>query len=197
MKQKNKPIIIFPKKQPKTISEIYKWHKKLLETTIYLEFKKKILKAAIERINQEFQKYIKYKKENENLKKYAELALSKLNILKNEFGDELEVTKLSTKAAHDTNELIIAQLVKSFVKDKDILTKIAEGEIPQTNLLHEPGWLTELLTQEYLEKQRHFLCFITFGTIFDGKGFDLICIPKEYAFKKIKWQIRYPRSKQS
>lgn len=194
MKQKNKPMIISPRKQPKTILGIYKWHKKLLDDTVYLEFKKKVFEAAMERINQETKKYIKYKKESgDEFKKCTELALSKLNILKGEFMDKLRIIKLSAKVAHDTNELIITQLLKFSIKNKDILTKITEGEIPQTNLLHEPGWLTELLGQEWAEKKHHLLCFITFGTIFDGKGVDMVCIPKKYTLKRVKWRIKYPK----
>jgi len=188
VKQKQKhPLFVFPRKKPKTILGLYKWHRKLLEDCVFCEFEKRVLEAGINRINEEIQKYVHWSKD-ETLKDSALLAVKHLNRLKAKWEEELSVAKQTARVLHDTNEMIIATLLKAH-SDKIVRHFQADSVQPGANLLHEPGWLFELSCAEELKKDGQ-VGFLTFGTMFDAKGFDVVAFPRPR--RRIKWGI-YPR----
>ena len=189
MKQRGEVKLVFPKKKPKTLQGIHRWHRKLLEDCIFLEFKKRTLEAGLKQINKEIQKYVGWLKEGLHP---AKLALEKLNLLKSEWEEQLLINSMAIKIAHDTNEVIVGNVIKQTPGGTEIIQKVQQEVVqPGTNLLHEPGWLTEMLSAEHLERQGY-TAFLTFGTVFDpGLLADVIGIPGPRR-RRIRWKGRYP-----
>lgn len=188
--KKRDPIFIYPKKRPKTIIALYKWHKKLLDSAIHYEFKTKAVKSSIEKLNDEIREYIPYLKKP-IVRSNTKFALEHLNRVKREKEGELMVLKETVKMIHDTNELLITNLLSSHRWKKKDLKQLLFEQFPGTNILHGQGWLYELAAQDEVEKEGD-LGFITFGTIFDAKGFDLLVFPRTSARKRITWKKQYP-----
>ena len=109
MKQRGDVRLVFPKKKPKTLQAVHRWHRKLLEDCIFLEFKRRTLEAGLKQINEEFRKYVGWLKEGLHP---AKLALEKLNRLKSEWEEEILVTSMTIKIVHDTNEVIIGNVIR-------------------------------------------------------------------------------------
>lgn len=190
--QERKILLVFPKKKPKAIRGVHKWHCKLLEDCILNEFKKRALEAAIRQIDEEIRKYIQWLKKDNRTKGPILLALKCLNKLKDSWKEDLIVTKNIIRVIHDTNEMIIGTLVKGHGGENIIHHFQKQNAIVTTNLLHEPGWLYEVLSAEYVKKKGH-VGFITFGTLFDPNGFDVIRFSKPG--RTIKWKFKYPSPK--
>jgi hypothetical protein len=186
MKQIENPLFVFPSRKPKTLLGIYRWHRKILKDCIKFEFKKCALETAINKINEQLQHYVSLK--NEFIT--AQEALVELGTLKKEFQHELLFAKKIVKVFHDTNEMIIGNLVRSH-KGNEIIRHYQKLQpTPGSNILHGTGWLCELEVAEILKNKGH-LPFITFGTIFDAGGWDIISFAKPR--RRIIWRGRYPK----
>jgi hypothetical protein len=186
MKQVENLLFVFPRRKPKTLLGIYRWHRKILKDCIKFEFKKRTLEAAINRINEELRFYVSLKSEISTAKE----ALVALGTLKKEFQHELQVTKKVVRVLHDTNEIIIGSLVRSH-KGNEIIRHVENLQpTPGSSILHGHGWLHELEVAEILKSEGH-LPFITFGTAFDSAGWDIISFPKP--LRRIAWRGRYPK----
>lgn len=186
MKQIENPLFVFPRRKPKTLLGIYRWHRKILKDCIKFEFKKRALEAAINNINEELHHYVSLKKKFAT----ATEALVELGTLKKEFQDELLITKKIVKVFHDTNEMIIGNLVRSHKGNEIIQHSQKLQPTPGSNILHGNGWLSELEAAQIQENERY-LPFITFGTIFDSAGWDIISFVKPR--RRIVWRGRYPK----
>lgn len=53
MKQRGEVNLVFPKKKPKTLQAVHRWHRKLLDDCIFLELQKRALEAGLKQINEE------------------------------------------------------------------------------------------------------------------------------------------------
>ena len=190
MKQKGNVFLAFPKKLPKTVGGLAKWNRSLLATCVYLEFRKRAIEAALGRITEEMKIYVKYVNE-EPIARTARLALGELNRLKREWIDDLAGLKGAIRIAHDTNEAILASLVRS-LGGEPLIKVLQSAPHPETNLLHGEGWLFEVASADVLTGRGH-ASFITFGTMFDPGGFDVISFPSPRA--QVKWKITPPRRK--
>lgn len=189
MKQKrNDPMFAFPKERPKTIRGLHKWHRKLLETCVYFEFEKRALQAGIRHINAEIQKYVAWLKDDGRYGS-AKLALQRLHRLKAEWKEELFAVKQAIRVVHDTNEMIISGLLRSLGGEEFVRRLVERGALGTGNLLHEPGWLAEVEYAEHLRKEGY-AAFLTFGTLFDARGFDAVAIPRPG--RRIKWRGPWP-----
>jgi hypothetical protein len=188
VKQQKGPILIFPKKKPKTLFGLYKWHRKLLGNCIFHEFQKRALEAGISEINEEIRKYVHWSKD-ETFKDPALLTLKHLNGLKAKWQRELLLAKQTVRVLHDTNEMIIATLLKAHTDGEIVHHLQIDNVQPGANLLHEPGWLFELSCVEELKKDGK-VGFLTFGTVFDANKFDVIAFSKPR--RRIKWG-KYPK----
>jgi hypothetical protein len=192
MKQKrDDPMLVFPKQRPKTIRGLHKWHRKLLEDCVYFEFKKRALEAAIRHINREIQKYVRWLR-NDEPERPALLALDRLHRLKSEWKHELDAVRHVIRVLHDTNEMMIAGLLRAVGADEFVRTSL-EGEGARTgNLLHEPGWLTEVEFMEDSAKEGR-VAFLTFGTAFDSRGVDAVTFARPN--RRIQWRHAWPQAK--
>ena len=81
MKQIKNTLFVFPRRKPKTLLGIYRWHRKILKDCIKFEFKKRALETAINNINEELRYYVSLKNEFATAKE----ALVALGTLKKEF----------------------------------------------------------------------------------------------------------------
>ncbi len=190
MKQKSEhTLLVLPEERPKTIRALHKWHRDLLEKCLHFEFEKRALEAGIRRINGEIQKYVTWLRDDSQYGPAVLLALRELNRLKGEWHAELSVDKAAIRALHDTNAMIVALVLRSGGAEQ-IIHDVDEGQVPDTgNLLHEPGWLTELEAAEDLEKEGY-AAFLTFGTKFDARAIDIVAVPKPR--RRIRWRGRWP-----
>jgi hypothetical protein len=193
MKQRQeRPLFVFPKKKPKTILGLYKWHRKLLEDCVFHEFEKRALEAGISKINEEILKYVHWSND-ETLKDSALLTLKHLNRLKAKWEEERAVAKQVVRVLHDTNEMIIVNLLKAHTDGETVRHLQTDSVQRSANLLHEPGWLFELSCAEELEKDGR-VGFLTFGTVFDAKGFDVIGFSRPR--RRVKFNM-YPRERRA
>jgi hypothetical protein len=184
-------MFAFPRDRPKTIRGLEKWHCGLLEVCVDMEFEKRALEAGIDRINGEIQKYVAWSKE-EGPSNPALLALVRLNRLKAKWKENLAFAKEIIRVAHDTNEMIVGIVLRG-CRGESIIRHFEEQKVPlSANLLHEPGWLFELQIADHLRKQGY-AAFVTFGTIFDAKGFDVLAVPRPR--RRIKWRGAWPPGK--
>ena len=167
MKQKGDVFLAFPKKLPKTVGGLAKWNRSLLATCVYLEFRKRAIEAALGRITEEMKIYVKYVNEDP-IAHTARLALGELNRLKRDWIDDLAGLKGAIRIAHDTNEAIIASLVRNF-GGESLIKVLQSAPHPETNLLHGEGWLFEVASADVLTGRGH-ASFVTFGTMFDPGG---------------------------
>ena len=192
MKQRrDDPMFAFPRDRPRTIRGLEKWHRGLLEICIDVEFEKRALEAGIGRVNREIQNYVAWSKQ-EGSSTPALLALSRLNRLKAKWEESLAVAKQVIRVAHDTNEMIISTLLRA-LRGESVIRHFEQQEVPRTgNLLHEPGWLFEVQAADDLREQGY-AAFVTFGTIFDAKGFDVLAVSRPR--RRIKWPGPWPPAK--
>jgi hypothetical protein len=190
MKQKGEAFLALPKRLPKTVGGLAKWNRGLLETCVYLEFRKRAIEAALKRITEETKVYVKYVNE-EPIARTARLALAELNRLKRDWVDDLAGLKGAIRIVHDTNEAILASLVRN-VGGEQLIRAFHSVPHPETNLLHGEGWLFEVASADVLTARGH-ASFVTFGTIFDPGGFDVISFSSPRA--RVKWKIARPRLK--
>lgn len=185
MKQENKATLVFPKALPKTLLGAYRWHQKLLRDCLFFEFKKMAIKKSIESIDGQLKILIQSMKKDEAYKSVIPLALGELNRLKADLEDELMATKEVTKIIHDTNEFLIGNLVSACGHKALIEQLKAKPQLRSTNLLHGLGWVFELEAVQHLEKAGK-VGFLTFGTMFDPAGFDIIAFEKP--LRRLKWK---------
>lgn len=189
MKQQDKwHLFVYPRKKPKTILALHKWHRWLLNDCIKQEFEKRALETGIRQINEDIKKYVGLAKVDAT-KNSARLALRHLNLLKKKWEEQLFVVKRVVKILHDTNEMIIANLLKAHIGEAYMAEVASESTLPGSNLLHEPGWLFEVSCAEILEKKRH-AGFVTFGTVFDQKKIDVMAFPNPR--RRIEWKGKQP-----
>jgi hypothetical protein len=189
MKQKrDDPMFAFPKERPKTIRGLHRWHRKLLEDCVYFEFEKRALEAGVGHINREIQKYVRWLREDEP-ESAAVLALDRLQRLKGEWKEDLATVKQVIRVLHDTNEWIIRSLLLSRGGEEMIRQFDERRDARTGNLLHEPGWLTEVRAMQDQAKQGRAV-FLTFGTMFDARGFDMLVFPS--LGSRIKWRGAWP-----
>ncbi|MGA2465045.1 MAG: hypothetical protein ABSH06_11930 [Thermodesulfobacteriota bacterium] len=186
MKQIKDTLFVFPGRKPKTLLGIYRWHRKILKNCIKFEFKKRALQTAINKINEELEYYVSVKNDFSTAKE----ALVALGTLKKEFQHELLITKKIVKVFHDSNEMIIGNHVRSH-KGNEIIRHVQNLQpTPGSNILHGHGWLSELEVAS-IQENEGYLPFITFGTVFDSAGWDIISFSKPR--RRIVWRARYPR----
>lgn len=187
MKQdQNKLYFAFPRKLPKTVNGLSNWNKKLLDDCLFFEFKKRSINAALEKIEEEFKKYVPYARDEGLPALAARQALRSLNKLKTEFCEELDAIKHTVKIIHDTNELIIGSIIKSAVRT-EVLEESLRTPHPESNLLHGDGWLFEIATAEYI-RSKGYAPFVAFGTVFDSAlKADVVGVPKPNS--RLKWNL--------
>jgi hypothetical protein len=190
VKQSRDTHILFPRRQPRTLLAMQRWHEKLLRDCLFFEFKKKALEAALDTIRKEAGPYIAHVREQAGLERVAAAALEQLNRLKKELSDELAAAKEAVRMIHDTNEVIIANLVRAR-GGGELLTQLQGGEpaLRSTNLLHGEGWLLEVLSANHLRQQGK-VAFVTFGTMFDPAKFDVIAF--DGPRRRVQWKMKWP-----
>jgi hypothetical protein len=174
MKQRENLHILLPAKRPEMLSDVHAWHMNLFNVCLFYEFKLKAINAALERVRGDIAHHIDMRKDG--LEKPADLALVQLNKLKQELESERADIKGCIDIIHDTNEAIIASLLSSSGGRKFVESLAASPAVRGTNLLHGDGWMHEVLSAELGRKDGGYP-FITFGTMFDPVGFDVICVP--------------------
>ena len=163
-----------------------------MEETVRSEFEKRALQAGVTRINEEISKYARWSKE-EGLADSALWALEHLNKLKSEWEEELALVKDLVRVLHDTNEMLIANVARAQKKGKtphlfELRATQCEDPQPGANLLHEPGWLSELSLVRRM-RTSGIAGFMTFGTVFDSQKVDVVT--RGALKRRIKWR-RYP-----
>ena len=90
VKQQDKwHLFVYPRKKPKTILALHKWHRWLLNDCIKQEFEKRALETGIRQINEDIKKYVGLAKVA--TKNSARLALRHLNLLKKKWEEQLFV----------------------------------------------------------------------------------------------------------
>lgn len=193
MKQRPNDVrFLIPKRLPRTLRGLYGFHKKLREEAIYGEFKKRALRGAIASVNAEIEKYVGWLKDNKTWIEPAKLALQILNDLKAQLERELKATQLDVEVVHDTNELIIRGLHGTSQSEEWQRYVRTLKQTRRTNMLHEPGWLYEMAFANELERRGQ-AAFMTFGTIFDPHGFDVISVPM--ARTRVNWNKTVARKR--
>lgn len=190
MKQTGLVSIALPRRVPKTILAVHRWHKRLLWDCVRLEFTKKTIEAALARLNEEFARYSRHVRDAAGLEGIAKRVLQELNGLKRNLSADLDAVRHATAVAHDTNEFMIGNLIVAHGGRHAVETVQRQPALKGTNLLHGDGWLLELLCAEHLEK-KGMVGFVTFGTIFDPAGLDLIAFSRSR--RRIRWKLRWPR----
>jgi len=190
MKQSGDVQILFPRRRPRTLLAMQRWHEKLLRDCLFFEFKKKALEAALEALQKEAGPYIAHVREQAGLERVATAAVAQLNHVKQDLSDELAVAKEAVRMIYDTNELIIANLVRAAGGGEIIKQLQNEPTLRSTNLLHGEGWLLEILTASR-QRERGKVAFVTFGTMFDPAGFDVIAFDRPR--RRIQWKGNWPR----
>ena len=188
MKQVNDIYAALPRTKPQTLRDIHDWHKELLRSCLYFEFKKHAVKAAIAALNAQVEHHVHADKEGLTIP--ARMALEQLNRTKKEFTDELQALKGAVKVIHDTNEMIIGSLLSAHAGESIVQRICPSHPHPESNLLHGDGWMFEVLSAIEVEKDG-FLGFVTFGTLFDPAGFDVIAFksPERAVNLKIAWPL--------
>ncbi len=189
MKQSRDTHILFPRRQPRTLLAMQRWHEKLLRDCLFFEFKKKALEAAHDAIQKEAGPYIAHVREQAGLERVAAAALEQLNRLKKELSDELAAAKEAVRLIHDTNEVIIANLVWAHGGGELLSQLEGEPALRSTNLLHGKGWLLEVLSANHLREQGK-VAFVTFGTMFDPAKFDVIAF--DGPRRRVQWKMKWP-----
>jgi len=189
--RRHDPMFAFPRDRPKTIRGLEKWHRGLLEICIDMEFEKRALEAGIGRFNREIQNYVGWSRQ-EGPSNPALLTLDRLNRLKAKWKENLAFAKEVIRVAHDTNEMIVGTLLQAF-GGENIIRHFEQQEVPASgDLLHEPGWLFEVQIADHLREQGY-AAFVTFGTIFDAKGFDVLAMSRSR--RRIEWRGPWPPGK--
>src|SRR5215813_509063 len=136
MKQSGDVQILFPRRRPRTLLAMQRWHERLLRDCLFFEFKKKALEAALEALQKEAGPYIAHVREQAGLERVATAAVAQLNHVKQDLSDELAVAKEAVRMIYDTNELIIANLVRAAGGGEIIKQLQNEPTLRSTNLLH-------------------------------------------------------------
>lgn len=111
MKQDDKIYIAFSKKQPKTIRPVHRWHREMLESCLYFEFKMRTLDAALVKLDEYVQVYVSF--ERKHLRSQPPRLLKKLNSLKRERPTpkaRCTVTRLPKLAMHARARRVISTL---------------------------------------------------------------------------------------
>ncbi|MGD0205900.1 MAG: hypothetical protein ABSB57_05645 [Dehalococcoidia bacterium] len=156
-----------------------------------MEFEKRALEAGIGRFNREIQNYVGWSRQ-EGPSNPALLTLDRLNRLKAKWKENLAFAKEVIRVAHDTNEMIVGTLLQAF-GGENIIRHFEQQEVPASgDLLHEPGWLFEVQIADHLREQGY-AAFVTFGTIFDAKGFDVLAMSRSR--RRIEWRGPWPPGK--
>ncbi len=195
MKQTKDARILFPRKPPRTILAMQRWHQKLLWDCVFFEFKKKALEAALNLVRTEVSRFVMHVRERAGLETQARLALEQLNHLREELAGELTAAKHAVRMIHDTNEVIIGSLIQAHPGGKELCRELQRHPVLQsTNLLHGDGWLRELLTAAQLRREGK-AAFVTFGTLFDPAKFDVVAF--ERPLRRIRWNLVWPRKQKS
>jgi len=189
VKQARSISILFPRRQPRTLIGMQRWHQKLLRDCIFFEFKKMALEAALEALRKEAGRYVTHVREQAGLERVATATLEQLNRLKTDFSDELATAKEAVRMIHDTNEVIIANLVRAHGGGELVSRLQSEPPLQSTNLLHGDGWLFEVLSANYLREHGK-VVFVTFGTMFDPAKFDVIAF--DGPRRRIRWKVKWP-----
>lgn len=167
--------LLLPKKKPKTLGDVLKWHIKIFEDCLKFELEKQIIESAIEKTNQMIREVKEYLKE-EGHSKGAKLALSKLNDILEKYKEKHGVTKLVIKSLHKTNEAIVGSLLKSCLGESKVKELYMKHKDCHPNILHGTGWMVEYLAaKEEWDKGK--AAFLTFGTFMDPAKVDLIILP--------------------
>jgi hypothetical protein len=191
MKQASNIYAMFPQTKPQTLREVHNWHKELLRSCLYFEFKKHAIKAAIAALNAQIEHHVNIDKDG--LPIPARMALEQLNRAKTEFIAELQDLKGAVDVIHDTNEMIIASLISAQVGESIVQRICPSQPHPESNLLHGDGWMFEVLSAIEVEKDGY-VGFVTFGTFFDPAGFDVVAFsdPERSVTLKIAWPPERP-----
>ena len=192
MKQSKDVRILFPRRRPRTLLAMQRWHEKLLRDCIFFEFKKKALEASLEALRKEAGPYVAHVREQAGLERVATAALEQLNRLKQELSHELAAAKESVRMIHDANEVIIANLVRAHGGGELLRQLQSEPSLPSTNLLHGEGWLLEMLSASHLREQGK-VAFVTFGTMFDPAKFDVIAF--DGPRRRVQWKMKWPSAR--
>src|SRR4030042_3118035 len=192
MKQDSMAILAFPRTLPRTLLGAYRWHRRLLTDCLYNEFKKKALEKSIDSSNDQIRSLVRSMKDGKSDKGVVTLALKELHRLSGDLKEQLSITKETTKVLHDTNEFLISNLLNAnglTAYTEQLKTKPL---LKSTNLLHGLGWVFELEGAQDLEKKGK-VAFLTFGTMYDPAGVDIIAFEKPLA--RIKWKKTIQRRK--
>jgi hypothetical protein len=192
VKQNRDVYILFPRRQPRTLLAVQRWHEKLLRDCIFFEFKKKALEAALDALRKEAGPYIAHVREQAGLERAATAALEQLNRLKEELSGELAAAKDAVRMIHDTNEVIIANLVRAHGGGEFLTQLQSAPSLRSTNLLHGEGWLLEVLSANHLREQGK-VAFVTFGTMFDPAKFDVIAF--DGPRRRVQWKMKWPKAR--
>ena len=177
MKQsEDKCWLLLPKARPKTVRGVERWHRRLLETAVSLEFEQLSLKASQGALKNEIARYAPLTKDPA-IGSVAVMALGHLNALKRQNVERLREVAAQIKIVHDTNEVILRTLLRAHGAEEVVRSTDARGPAPGANLLHGLGWLYEVASADYLSAQGS-AAFVTFGSVFDPAGFDVIAFPR-------------------
>lgn len=168
-------MYVFPKRMPQMLQSIHTWHLRLLKTCMELEFEERALKAGLAELDRQIKKYVSWMKEDEGIVEEARTILIQLNKVKSSWNDRLIVNKMTIRTAHDTNMLIVGSMLHSHGIKID-RSHTEKSRQPGSNLLHEPGLLSEIAYANLIKKRGDFP-FLTFGTDFDSKGVDVVVVP--------------------
>jgi hypothetical protein len=151
-----------------------------------LEFEERSLKAGLAELDKQIKNYVLFMKEDKGLEHEARTVLTQLNKVKSSWTDSLKVNKVMIRTAHDTNELIIGNILHSSgVKINQ--SHLEMSRYPGSNLLHGSGLLIELHLANMAMNRGDFP-FLTFGTDFDPEGFDLVVVPGPN--RRISWNVK-------
>jgi len=184
MKQKTENVIFaLPKRIPKTVGGLSRWNRELLDLCLLFEFKKRALEAALEKVNEEIRQYVPYTRNAGATERPARAALSALNRVKAELRSQIETIREVVRVVHDSNEVIVGSILRCSVP-RDVSEEILARHHPETNLLHGHGWLQEVASAEVLREQGY-APFVTFGTVLDPCGVDVVALAKPKA--RVKW----------
>ena len=172
MKQHGEVLLVVPKTSPRTLRGVQRWHRRLLEMAVRLEFEQLVLRAAQNALKIEIGRYAPFMKDPA-VKSAAVMALSHLNVLKRQNSERLREVSARIRIVHDTNEAILRVLLEAHGAKETVRSVDARGPAPGSNLLHGMGWLHEVATADYLSAQGR-AAFVTFGSVFDPAGIDVI-----------------------
>lgn len=192
LKKRAVPVFAFPRRRPKTIRALYRFHHVLLELTMLAEFRQKALVAAGAEVTAQMRKYSPLASDPED-GVAARLALSQLNKLKREFQQKLDDVKADIALLHNSNYLVIRALLRG-TGQAELVDRIeAANPTPGSNLLHEPGWVREVAVADGLARHGK-AAFLTFGTPVDAGACDAIVFDRPLCrlkWGRIPWATRF------